>query len=327
MARRAVFRMNAEDWARSSFVRSLTWETNHAVRALVYPSKQLHHRAWLESIPRSQAQARLRVLLACNPASGWVPDFLAPPPQSADLPLKDELAEIARYPAELVAADLRRSLDSHPTRSRSVVLEPLIAEPARALALIVAELEWAWTELLAPFWTPVRELLSADIAYRSRDIGRVGLGRALVRIHPDITIDDGAVQVANVDDVTLELVGKGLALMPSAFVWPDLIVVHDPPWPVTLVYPARGIGELWSAPPTPPSAVEGVIGRTRAILLADLAEPATTTALAARHGLSAAAVSTQLGRLHAAGLLSSHRIGKEVHYRRTRLAEGLLQGR
>jgi DNA-binding transcriptional ArsR family regulator len=318
--------MTAEDWARSSFVRSLSWEITQAIRALAYPSKQLHHRAWLESVDRTGVSANLRLLLACNPASGWIPDFLAPPPRPGDVPLADELAEIALYPHEFVAADLQRSLDSHPTRARRSVLEPLVAEPAAALDRILIELEWAWTHLLAPFWAPVRELISADIAFRSREITRLGFGSALVQIHPSVTIDEGSVRVANTDALTLDLAGKGLALMPSAFVWPDVIVVHDQPWPMTLVYPARGIGELWSAPPVPPAALAGVVGKTRALLLADLAEPSTTTALAARHELSPAAVSTQLGRLHAAGLVSSQRIGKEVLYRRTRLAEGLLRG-
>ena len=115
--------------------------------------------------------------------------------------------------------------------------------------------------------------------------------------------------------------------MPSAFAWPDVLVIHEPPWPPTLVYPARGIGDLWTANSRPPAGLAGVLGSTRALLIADLGQPATTIALAARHHLSPAAVSTQLGRLRDAGLVTSHRLGKEVHYRRTPLAEALVHGR
>ena len=50
---------------------------------------------------------------------------------------------------------------------------------------------------------------------------------------------------------------------------------------VTVVYPARGIAELWSAPAAAPHALAAVLGATRAALLTDLAAPSTTTALAA----------------------------------------------
>jgi DNA-binding transcriptional ArsR family regulator len=326
VARRATLTLGTKDWARSRFVRSLAWEIVQAMRAVTSARKQLHHASWLESIDRGAIAARLPVLFALNPASGWTPDFLAPPPRLADRSLEDELAEIGAYPPASVAADLQRCLDSNPTRSRHAAIEPLIADPVTALTLIVSELRWAWSELIAPFWPPVRELISADIAYRSSEIARVGLGQALVDLHDRVSVEDGAVVVAQSDDVSIDLAGAGLSMMPSAFVWPDVILVHDEPWPTTLVYPARGIGDLWNAPPTPSTGLAGVLGYTRALLLTDLAAPSTTTALAARHHLSPAAVSTQLARLRSAGLVTSHRLGKEVHYRRTRLADSLLHG-
>ncbi len=205
------------------------------------------------------------------------------------------------------------------------MLEPLIAAPEVALARILEELTWAWNELLAPFWSQVHELIDADIAYRSRQSSRMGLGQALMDLHPDVGWRDGTITVEHSDDITVDLAGQGLTLMPSAYVWPRVLLALDPPWPLTLVYPARGIGELWSAPPAAPSGLAGVLGATRALLLADLAQPASTTTLAARHHLSPAAVSTQLGRLRDAGLVGSRRQGKEVLYQRLRSAEHLLQ--
>jgi DNA-binding transcriptional ArsR family regulator len=293
----------------------------------MHPGKPRHQRAWLESVDRAGARAQLPILAALNPPSGWVPDFLAPPPRPNDRTVDEELHEIAGFPASSVVTELQRSLDSRPTRARRALLEPLIADPDAALALIVAELHRAWLTLIFPFWAPVRELIGADIAFRSREITRVGLGRALNDLHPSVSWTDGTVTVdPGFDDGRLDLAGAGLSLMPSAFVWPVVVVVHDASWPPTLVYPARGIGDLWSAPPTPSAALAGVLGRTRAVLLTDLVQPSTTTALAARHRLSPAAVSVQLGRLREAGLVSGQRLGKEVLYRRTGLAEALLKG-
>ena len=296
-----------------------------AVRALMYPRKQVHQRAWLDTINQNAARAQLPVLEALNPSAGWIPDFLAPPPSPTDRSVDDELAKIASYSPALVAADVQRSLDSAPTRRRRALLEPLIADPETALAQTVAELQWAWTTLIAPFWAPVRELITADIGYRSREITRSGLGPALRDLHASVTWADDAITIDPASqDVRIDVAGRGLALMPSAFAWPDVIFVHDPPWSPTIVYPARGIGDLWSAPPTPSAGLAGILGTTRALLLTDLALPSTTTALATRHQLSPATVSTQLGRLRDAGLISGQRLGKEVHYRRTPLADALI---
>jgi DNA-binding transcriptional ArsR family regulator len=326
LVRRSVLTLGVDDWARSRFVRSPLFETAQAIRVLIHPGHQVHQQAWLAAVDPDAARARLVVLGALNPRSGWVPDFLAPPPRDGDRGVHDDLADVAGYPLELVAADLRRSLDSRPTRQRRTMLEPLIEQPDVALARIVAELEWAWTTLIEPFWPPVHELISADIAYRSREITRAGLGRALDDLHAAVSWNEGAITVEPAfDDVVIDLAGRGLALLPSAFVWPNVIVIYEPPWSPTLVYPARGIGELWTAPPPPRPALAGVLGRTRALLLADLGQPSTTTTLAVRHQLSQAAVSTQLGRLRAAGLVTGRRLGKEVHYQRTALADHLIR--
>ena len=326
MSRRTVLTLGAGDWARCRFVRSVLFETNQAVRALMLPRRQQHQRTWLNTIDRAGARARLPVLGALSPPHGWIPDFLAPPPGSSDRSVDDELSGVAACPPELVAAELRLSMDSWPAPGRKAVLEPLIADPGLALATVVAELRWAWKVLVAPYWAPVSELMTADVAYRSREITRAGLGRALSDLHASVSWDDGAITVdPAADDRTLDLAGRGLALMPSAFAWPDVILVLDSQWPPTLVYPARGIGGLWSAPAPAPAALAGVLGPTRALLLADLAQAATTTSLAARHRLSPATVSAQLGRLRASGLVTGRRIGKEVHYRRTPLAEALIR--
>lgn len=325
MTGKTVIPLTADDWARCRFVRSLLFETNQATRVLIRSNKQVHQRSWLNAIDQDDARARLPVTSLLNPPSGWVPDFMAPPPQPGDRSVDDELAEVAASPEPWVASELQHSLDSHPTRRRQAVLEPLIADPAHGLAVIVAELELAWTLLIAPFWAKVRELISADIGYRSQQIARVGLGRALNDLDERLSSDDRGLTInPSKEDPVVDLAGQGLDLMPSAFLWPDLVVMHTQPWPTTLAYSARGIGDLWTAPASPRTGLVGVLGPTRALLLSDLAQPSTTTALAARHHLSPAAVSTQLGRLRDAGLVTGTRLGKEVHYRRTPLADALI---
>ncbi len=71
-------------------------------------------------------------------------------------------------------------------------------------------------------------------------------------------------------------------------------------------------------------AIAAVLGRSRTLLLAELAAPASTTELARRTGISAAGVSQHLAALRGAGMVSAHRAGRSVLYARTAVAESLL---
>lgn len=318
--------LGAEDWPRCRFTRSLLFETVQAVRTLVEPRQQQHHHAWLDAIDRPAAERGLPALIALNPSIGWVPDSLAPPPHPIVRTIDEELSGLANYPLDLLAVDLSRSLGSRPTKRRAAVLGALIADPVAAREQLIEELRFAWTALVAPFWAPLSQLIDADITFRSSEIGRRGLGAALRGLHGDVSWSEGRIEIARSEPLRLDLGGQGLALLPSAFVWPHAFVVHEAPWTPTLVYPARGVGALWTAPPVARSGLAGVLGTSRARLLADLDEPSTTTRLAARHGLSPAVTSTHLARLRGAALVSSQRVGKEVRYRRTPLGDALVRG-
>lgn len=99
----------------------------------------------------------------------------------------------------------------------------------------------------------------------------------------------------------------------------------DPPWQPTVIYPARGIGGLWTEP-EPGPALARLLGANRAAVLAALDAPSTTTALAHRLGLAPSSVSGQLSVLRDAGLLTSRRHGHQVLYERTPLGIALAAG-
>jgi DNA-binding transcriptional ArsR family regulator len=91
-------------------------------------------------------------------------------------------------------------------------------------------------------------------------------------------------------------------------------------------YPPRGVAELWvTRKMTPSTALVGVFGTTRARLLTELANPASTTDLARRVGLTPGGASQHLTAMKAAGLVSAHRVGRHVLYARTAVAEELLR--
>lgn len=107
--------------------------------------------------------------------------------------------------------------------------------------------------------------------------------------------------------------------------WPDVVSGFDPPWQPTVIYPARGIGGLWTEPETGP-ALARLLGANRAAVLAALDAPSTTTALAHRLGLAPSSVSEHLSVLRDAGLLVSRRHGHQVRYERTPLGITLAAG-
>ena len=114
--------------------------------------------------------------------------------------------------------------------------------------------------------------------------------------------------------------------MPSAYAWPVVTAIVDGPWQPTVIYPVRGVAELWAAPSSPPRALARLLGPTRALLLVSLDRPASTTALAARLGRSTSGVSGHLLTLRDAGLVITSRHGHELRYARTRLGAALVRG-
>ncbi|MGW4564001.1 hypothetical protein ACWEN3_16825 [Streptomyces sp. NPDC004561] len=121
--------------------------------------------------------------------------------------------------------------------------------------------------------------------------------------------------------------GPGLLLIPSVFTGPHPLTRLTPSDPPQLAYPARGTGAPWqpARPRTRTDALAAALGRSRALLPAELDSSASTTEPAGRTGLSAAGVSQNLTTaLRDAGLVGAHRAGRSVPYARTPAAEALL---
>ncbi|WP_436739794.1 DUF5937 family protein [Streptomyces sp. BBFR102] len=322
--------VGSADLLRCRFALSPLWETVAAVRTLAEPRRQAYHRPWLREVAAGHDPARTAPLALLLPRTGSTPDFLTPPPTGPHADIEEELGRVAATPLVQVEAELRRTLhgpgrDGPPPAQAAA---RLLADPGRTLRELTELLRDCWRNLLAPRWARVRDLLEADIAVRSRELAAAGLRRTLTGLHPAVGWEEpGTLRVDAPHRAVRRLGGAGLLLLPSAFVWPALTVVTDPPWQPTLIYPARGVGELWrEGGPAAPRALARLLGRTRARLLAALDEPATTSRLARAHGLSPATVSAHLTALRESGLVTRRRIGRAVAYARTPLGLALLRG-
>jgi Family of unknown function (DUF5937)/Helix-turn-helix domain len=180
---------------------------------------------------------------------------------------------------------------------------------------------------VAPFWVRLRALLDKDIEERSRTLAGHGLRRVLGELHPKIRWTSRGLSLADRSGRTAEVGERGFLLMPSAYLWPHAAAIVEPPWLPTIIYPAAGIAGLWQASPAPDRALERLLGRTRAPVLAALDQPRSTTALAALTGPSPAGASRHLLTLRDAGLLATARHGHQVRYTRTELGSALQHAR
>ena len=209
-----------------------------AVRLLVDTRGRSYHVAWFGK--HGATHRDLAPLLAVSPIRGWVPDFLSPPPRVPAPTLAAQLAEIRATQAGQVGEDLQRCYRTLTGKAREVV-GAMLADPEAARDNLAHLIEVAWDELVRPFWAEIEELLDADVAYRSRQLADRGLRPMLEGIDPRIAWRGNGVHLGDSFTGTVDLGGRGLVLMPSAFSWPLVIAISDEPWQPTIAYPARGI--------------------------------------------------------------------------------------
>lgn len=320
-------RIGSEALLRCRFARSPLMETILAVRVLgrADPTMRPYHLPWLDDAAQRLEDLDLTTLRIVSPRSGWTPDFLSPPPERSHTDIATELARVRATPAAQVELEVRRSLTERAGEPLPDGAARLLEDPTATRDRLADLLEACWVRVVEPHWARLEALFDADISYRTNVLAQDGLVRVLNGLDPDLTYRDGELRREQSTEATHDLQGDGLLLIPSAFTWPNTIWVVDPPWQPTVVYPARGVAELWR--PHRPLGGADVLGRllgaTRATLLLSLAEPASTRTLARRHELAPATVSGHLAALAGAGLASRRRTGREVLYGLTELGERL----
>ncbi|MEU6344286.1 DUF5937 family protein [Streptomyces sp. NPDC046977] len=316
-------RFGPDDLLRCRFGISPLWEVTGAVRALKEPRLQAYHLPWLRQTQPAARELDLTPLWLLMPRRGHTPDFLSPPPDSPLTSIEQDLARVRATDPGTARDDLARALADTPGAADTPSGRAMLADPARATRDLADLCEQAWHALVAPYWPRVRAVLEADIAFRARRLADDGLTGLFADLHPSLSWANGTLTLHRPAQHDRDLGGDGLVLAPSVFVWPDVASGFDPPWQGTVVYPARGIGGLWQTPRADSDALVRLLGANRAAILSGLGEPATTTALAHRHGLALSSVSSHLSVLRDAGLLTSRRYGHQVLYERTPLGTAL----
>jgi DNA-binding transcriptional ArsR family regulator len=316
-----TFRFGAEDLLRTRFAISPLDELGRGLRIAHATDPPLAHLAWArrarERLGDDLDVEAFAAILASGP---YTPDFLAPPPRVQVPDVHAELERVRATPPRTVARELGWCFP----RGVPTVVRPLIDDPRRALDKLVDTMAELWQRLLAPDWPRVRALLEADILYRAQALTVSGPIEVFGDLHRDVRWHEGSLLVDRPYEQKVDLEGRGLLLIPVAFL-SGVATMWDPPWQPAVMYPPRGVGTLWAPEPAvDDGALAELVGARRARVLTSLDSPAATIDLAERLGASTAGVSEHLGVLCRAGLVDARRAGRRVLYSRTALGDALV---
>lgn len=290
-----------------------------SVRIWRDPGRFPQHLPWLRDTATPRADLDGELLTALSNERFWLPDFLTPRPTTPLPRIHDELRRLADIAPETVETQLRGVHPQPPPALRG----PAAEVRDRFVAVVTAY----WETCFAPWWPRMLAILQADVVFRAHRIATGGMADMFAGLSSRCALVGNVVTIENrppFPGFRRATARDGLTLVPSLFTQ-VLTAPIGPDEPPMVVYPARGAGMLWSAD-VPPSAaaVAAVLGRTRAGLMAMLDQPASSTELAVRLGVTTPAVDQHLRALRAAGLLTSARHGRHVLYLRSELGDRLV---
>jgi DNA-binding transcriptional ArsR family regulator len=310
-----------DDLARTRFAISPMWETAAAIRALRNPSLISLHLPWVKRIRDEIRDLDLSLAWGLLPRKGYIADFLTPPPSTPLADFEEELELVRTTSPDQVRRDVGILLRDGAPRAG---LQPYLDDPRASVEGLADLLERFWRRALEPDWGRIQSLLEADLLYRSRRLTEGGVELLFSDLHSHVAWNEDRLEIEMNCAVHVALEGRGLLLVPTAFSCHKPSAMTAEPWQPTVVYPARGVALLWESAEPAPEALAKVLGRSRAMLLADLDAPRTTTDLASRLEMTPGGVSQHLTALRDSGLVSAQRNGRQVLYCRSPLADDLV---
>jgi DNA-binding transcriptional ArsR family regulator len=295
------------------------------------PSREA--RSWQRAARGNVPHAAAPLLELINAHPWYVPDFLTPlrlAGQGAAGPsLAAELDALRSVDEAQIRADLRY-VDALPGVPRSV--RELREGAGHRMARLVDAAGALFRSCLAEHWPGIEQRLRSDIAQRGAQMAAGGSGAVLTGLSSRLSwrgtnvltiAFDGCPRRQGPAESTVNLSGHGLLLTPSPFAAADSIVLTGS---VTASRPAVLAYRAISSPSAAHErdALTALVGRGRARALRAVEGTATTTDLARRLGVGKSTASEHAAALRAAGLITTHRTGRNVHHTTTDLGQRLL---
>lgn len=299
------------------------WEALLSLHMLQVGSGSIPYGTWRRQVRQRLPQEVVGPLAALAPPVGYSPDFLTPSVGSASF--GDAVEMVLSTPRERIRTDLARLAP----RTRANWLHHLAEARVEAMRSLGDSMRAYHRSALEPYWPAIERAVHADHRQRRSQLIDGGIGAVLEGIHPEARWRNGVLEIAAFRDAELWLDGRGLQLQPSYFCWQQPTKLLDTDLPPVLVFPIRGANGLMRAKRQEADSnarVAGLLGKTRAIMLARTVTGATTTDLAAAGGVSLGTASYQTIILRESGLIETERNGRYVVHRASELGRALLDG-
>jgi len=305
--------------ARSRFAVSPLIETVAAFKALSGHSVHPWRRPWVaahtpayRSLLAADPFARAFVAAAFRPR--WVADFLVTPPESSDATFDGDLVGLRSMSPREMRAELEAEGDYQ---------LPPVLRGGDLVDRVEELITWAWRRTVEPEWSRRRRLFEADIVTRAQRLGSVGWAGTVTGMRPDMRwIGEGRLQVNAYDHPPQNIADATLSFIPTTCRrgWIGLDEAHRR---YTVVYPCAGT-LADPAVAAPSDALARLLGAGRALILAQLDTPRTTTQLAALTGYALGSVGGHLRVLLDAQLVHRRRSGRAVLYYRSPRGDHLV---
>jgi DNA-binding transcriptional ArsR family regulator len=315
---------SAEDLIRTRLTYSPLWEAVCSSLALVHPERRPLHLPWIAQMMRSAKRTDLRPLWALVAPYPIVFGFLAPSPGAPGASFRDEIERLRATSPDEVQAEVGLFYEGM-SEAPPTFVRPYVETPKRSLDMLATTLGVYWNEVLAPHWTPLRGVLEAEVLRNGRTLATGGVDALFGDLHPGLAWDGSRVTIDRPIAMTIRPEGRGIVVVANTFAWPAPLCGSTADGRALLVYAPRGLARLWpSGPENPEESLDVLLGSARASVLRMLDVPRATADIASMLRMGTSTVSYHLAQLRRAGLVETHRDGRRVYYRLSRIGESFL---
>jgi DNA-binding transcriptional ArsR family regulator len=259
-----------------------------------------------------------RRLFPLAPHAPYFPDLLTPP--EGALGFASGVEAVLATPRRRLRTEIGRLDGGH---GAGAWLADLAAGRVRAISELGSAMRDYHRCAIAPGWSSLRTIVDVDLAARRGALSTGGVEAMLESFRPAMRWRYPVLEVpGHPSSREVHLSGSGLALVPSFFCRLHPVTLFDPKLPQVVVYPVHHRPAA-QRPADDGQALARLLGETRAAVLLAARNGCTTSELAARVGVSAAAISHHTAILRDAGLVISIRAANTVRHSLTRLGQAL----
>lgn len=279
---------------------------------------------WVRTMARDRVTPSAAALCELVPPKRYFPDFVTPVPPSVSL--DQGIDAVLHVPRARLRYEMDRA--NAPTNERSWLAGIADGDP-RQLRRLANALRIYHSHALEPFQDQIAAQVAAHRHSVTQRLGAGGVHVLLGNLASGIRWTPPVLTAPYPADLTVDLAGRGITLIPSFFCQDAPVTVVNAELDPILVYPIDP-PRHWIQPRDSSNGVDrhltALIGTPRAALLRALTGPLDTTQLAARAGLARSSASEHTAILRNCGLVTSTRIGRRVVHRLTPLGRQVLAG-